>query len=125
MAGDFIRWQKGLQHKPEIGQIARMTGLDPFSVAGRCMAVWCWADAVTATGVVDGATREQIDMLAMHPGFAEAMETTRPHPWLLIDDQGITFSNYDRHNGQCAKKREKDNLKVRRWRDVHGVKRIV
>jgi hypothetical protein len=116
MAGDFIRWQKGLHRKPEVGQISRMSGLDAFSVAARCMAVWEWADEVTTTGVIDGATREQVDMIAMHPGFAAALESTRPHPWLLIDDQGLTFPNYDRHNGRCAKFRERDAERKREWR---------
>jgi hypothetical protein len=125
MAGDFIRWQKGLQQKPEVGQIARATGLDVFSVSARLMVVWCWADEVTTSGVVEGATREQIDMLAMHKGFCAAMESTRPHPWLFVDDLGVTFPNYDRYNGQCAKKRERDNLKVRKWRELHRVKPMV
>jgi hypothetical protein len=124
MAGDFIRWQKGLHRKPEIGQIARATGLNPCDVSARCMIVWEWADEVTATGVVDGATREQVDMIAMHQGFAAAMESTRPHAWLLVDDQGITFPNYERHNGQCAKKRQEDNERLRRWRERHRVKRV-
>ncbi len=123
MAGDFIRWQKGLQHKPEVGQIARATGLDVFSVAARLMAIWCWADEVTTTGVVDGATREQVDLLAMHTGFCAAMEGCRPHGWIMVDDDGVSFPNYDRHNGQCAKKRVMEAQRVRRWREQQKMKR--
>jgi hypothetical protein len=123
MAGDFIRWQKGLVRKPEVAQIARATGLDAFSVAARCMAVWEWADEVTTTGVVDGATREHIDMLAAHVGFCKAMEECRPHAWIMVDGDGVTFPNYDRYNGQCAKKRAAEAQRVRRWREQQKLKR--
>jgi hypothetical protein len=124
MAGDFIRWQKGLHRKPEITQIAKATGLDPFSVAARCMAVWEWADEATTTGIIEGSCREVVDRLAEHDGFCAAMECTRPHPWVIADDQGLTFVNYDKHNGRCAKHRIKENERLRRWREAHNVKRV-
>jgi hypothetical protein len=124
MASDFIRWQKGLVRKPEVAQIARATGLDAFSVAARCMVIWEWADEVTTTGVVDGANREQIDLLAMHTGFCAALEACRPHGWIMVDEDGVSFPNYDRHNGRCAKKRVEDNNRLRRWREQQRVKRV-
>jgi len=122
MAGDYIRWQKGLVRKPEVAQIARATGLDVFSVAARCMAIWEWADEVTITGVVEGATREQIDMLAMHCGFCAAMEACRPHGWIMVDENGVSFPNYERFNGQCAKKRMNEAQRLRRWRETQKMK---
>ena len=124
MAGDFIRWQKNLQHKSEVGQIARATGLDVFSVCARLMVVWCWADEATTTGVIEGATREQVDMLAGHKGFCEAMAACRPHGWIMVDEDGVSFPNYDRYNGRCAKKRQEDNNRLRRWREEQRLKRI-
>jgi hypothetical protein len=116
MAGDYIPWHKGLVRKPEVAQIARRTGLDAFSVSARLMCVWEWADEVTISGHIEGADQDQIDMIAMHIGFADAMMATRPGPWLVIDRTGATFPNYDRWNGQCAKRRQMDAERKRRHR---------
>jgi hypothetical protein len=125
MAGQWIRWEKGLTRKPEIAQIARATGLDACSVAARCMLIWEWADDNTITGIIDGATWEQVDAISGCNGFAHAMANTRPHPWILFDDQGVTFPNYAHHNGVAAKKRLHDAHRLREWRASRGiVKRV-
>jgi hypothetical protein len=37
--------------------------------------------------------------------------------WLAIGEDGIRVPNYDRHNGESAKKREQKNQRQSRWRD--------
>lgn len=116
MAGDYIPWNKGLYRKPEVSQIARMTGLSLFDVAGRLMAIWEWADDNTINGHIDGASADTVDMIAICPGFAAAMARTRPHSWIVLDDDGVMFPNYERWNGRCAKKRLIDADRQRRHR---------
>jgi hypothetical protein len=46
-----------------------------------------------------------IDKLVRMDGFADAMEAAR---WLVVSDDGITFPNYEEHNGPTAKARAVD-----------------
>ena len=118
MAGDWIKIEKCLMDKPEVDQIAALTGLGRWDVCGRLFAVWAWADSHTADGDMVGVGPETIDRIAGHEGFAVAMKATRPSAWLLIDEQGITIPAYDRHNGKNAKKRamEKNRQDLHRAR---------
>ena len=105
MAGHWIKWEKGLVRKPEIKQIARIMKITPHEAAARCMTVWEWADDVTVDGTVSGMTADDVDQEAGIRGFAKAMERISPQPWLVIQARSITFPNYARHNGRCAKER--------------------
>jgi len=124
MAGLWVKWEVGLPRKPEILQIARRLKMSPPEAAGRCMLVWEWADSATESGEILGVGRETIDGIAGIEGMCAAMEATRPHPWIMVDDTGVTFTNYDRHNGDCAKRRAEDAFRKRadRSRTKHGRK---
>ncbi len=121
MAGDWIKIEKTLTRKPEVLQIARLTGLDPWSVVGRLIDVWSWADAITEDGTIDNVGVEVVDTIAGHRGFAQAMAATRPLAWLLIDDHGITIPAYERHNGTSAKKRASNTRRKQDWRARRGI----
>lgn len=116
MAGDFIRWQKGLSRKPEVLQVARRLGISPAAAAGHMMVLWEWADDVTVDGNVPGATADLMDSIAGMPNLCDALQRTMPHPWLLLDSSGATFVRYERHNGQCAKRRMADAERKRMGR---------
>lgn len=116
MAGDYIPWCKGLVRKPEVAQIAKALKMSPFEVAGRLMCVWEWADEQTTDGFIHGASDSQVDMVAMHVGFADQMASTRPSPWLVKNDDGLMFPHFDRWNGRSAKRRLEDILRKRKAR---------
>lgn len=122
MAGDWIKVEKCLVQKPEVFQIASMTGIDHWSVVGRLIEVWSWADAQTENGVFDGISTAIIDRLAGYEGFAKAMAATKPSPWLVIDERGFSIPAYDRHNGKSAKKRALNNRRIQDYRTRHGIK---
>lgn len=122
MAGDWIKIETCLSRKPEVMQIARMTGLDRWSVCGRLIDLWAWADANTEDGILDDVGPEVIDSITGHEGFAAAMTATRPTPWLLVDEHGVTFTAYERHNGKNAKKRAYDTRRKQDWRASRGIK---
>lgn len=116
MAGQWIEWEKGLTRKPEVLQMARALKISTPEAAARCMLVWEWVDDATTTGHVDGCDRQTIDEIAGLSGFAQAMENTRPHAWISFDECGSTFTNYERHNGECSKKRAMEAKRQREYR---------
>lgn len=112
MAGDWIKWTKGLERKREVLMIAAALGRTPEEVAGRLMRLWDWCD--------DNITEEQIDSdghafvtlgsdqvhlidaLAGVTGFADAMTAAG---WIIQRNGSLTFPNFSRHNGKTAKSR--------------------
>jgi hypothetical protein len=110
MAGDWIKWVKGLSRKSEVLSMALTLKTDRRIVASACMELWEWADTETVDGHIRGADYAFIDGLVAFPGFARAIESVG---WLRSTEQGITLSRWDRHNGESAKKRAKDNDRKR------------
>lgn len=105
MAGDWIKWLKGLTRKSEVLQIARLLKRDRHEIAGRLMVLWEWADNETEDGHVPGGTAEFVDEHVGVSGFFGALETAG---WARSTDQGISLVNWSRHNGESAKKRARD-----------------
>jgi len=102
MAGDWIKWVKGLTRKREVVAMAAALEVSRKEVAATLMEVWEWADDNTSDGHVPGVTKTFLDEVACITGFADAMSTVG---WLTITEAGIAFSNFDRNNGKSAKKR--------------------
>jgi len=114
MAGDWIKWVKGLTKKREIAIIARAMGISRHEAAARCMEVWEWAGDQTINGVVPGVGLELVDGLTL-PGFGAAMLAAG---WLHADDDGIVIPNWTRHNDHSAKQRALDADRKRRSREM-------
>lgn len=113
MAGDWIKWVKGLSRRAEVLEMARALKTDRRIVACACMELWEWADTETQDGHIKGATSAFIDGLVALPGFASAIEAVG---WLRSTEQGITLTRWDRHNGASAKKRAQDVERQQRHR---------
>ena len=101
MAGHWIKWEKGLCRKPEIMQMAAQLNQSEQHTAACCMLVWEWADDITTEGLIK-VTKDAVDKIAGQPGFAQAMVDAE---WLVESATCIQFPNYERHNGNTAKKR--------------------
>lgn len=108
-AGMWIRWERGLPGKPEIGIVARSMGVTRLHAAGACMEVWSWAEDQTSDGFVPVSLEEISEILRM-PGVAEAMKAAS---WLIEVPGGVMFPNWDRHNGEPAKRRALNALRMR------------
>jgi hypothetical protein len=115
MAGDWIKMRHALLQDPSVFSIGAEVGLDTFGVIGRLLAVWCWADTHTETGLVRGATCPQVDAVAQREGFAVAMQNAG---WLRVSERGIEFPAFTRHNGNSAKRRGLDALRKRENRSA-------
>lgn len=102
MAGDWIKMRNDLADDPAVIGIASKTGLDEFAVVGRLQHLWSWADRQSRDGHAAGVTGMWVDKHVRCDGFAQAMAEVG---WLSIKKGGIDFPNFDRHNGESAKKR--------------------
>lgn len=102
MAGDWIKMRTDLADDPAVIVLSESCGLDPDTVVGKLHRLWSWADKHTADGNAVGVTYAFLDRYLSVPGFAEIMEQVG---WLTTDGAVLTIPNFDKHNGQSAKKR--------------------
>ena len=108
MAGDWIKIQHVTPDKPEVWQMAASLGIDADAVVGKLVRVWVWADQQSVDGTCHAAsvTKALLDRMVSVAGFCDCMIEAG---WMLESDDGITFTNFDRHNGTSAKKRAQAN----------------
>lgn len=98
----WIKIRTNLATDPAVSRMALILKTPARQVVGCLVAVWCWADELTADGYIEHASLEQIDEIAGKKGFASAMVTVG---WLASNDAGVVLPKWDRHNGQSAKAR--------------------
>ncbi len=99
--------------KPEIRAAARICGKTMPEAFCAFFRLWAYFDAHTATGFLPGLVLEDLDDIAKLRGFGQAMANVG---WISADSSGISISNWDRHNGQSAKKRAMDQKRKQRER---------
>lgn len=114
MAGDWIKIRKDLVYDPDVVNIAADCNIDEFSVVGRLVAIWSWLDTHSVDGRRVRITDPFLDRLSGSSGFASAM---RHVGWLSGESGDLTFPNFDRHNGESAKKRAVEQRKKQYQRD--------
>jgi hypothetical protein len=128
MAGDWIKWTKGLERKREVLMMAASLDRAPEEIAGRLMRLWDWCDDNIGDGQVAesgcasvtlGAQQlSLIDGITGVVGFADAMSATG---WLVQENWTLTFPNYARHNGKTAKSRSLSQWRMQRKRYADDV----
>jgi len=101
----WIKWNHGLESRPEVLAMARSLGLDPIHVAGCRMVAWAWGDRELRNGRAASVDVAQLDQIARVENFGNAMKRVG---WLRCDDDGFVFSKWDRHNSKSAKQRTLD-----------------
>lgn len=114
MAIPWIKVRGNLREQREVFVVARRLGLGRDHVVGLCVRFWAWADGQTTDGTIDGIRPADIDAVVEHDGFAAALAEAG---WLLVDERGVIIPNFDRHNGESAKKRAMKTQRQARWRD--------
>lgn len=119
MAGDWIKWVKGLADKREVIQMAVELNIPRTDVAGRLMRVWEWADDnCDVDGNAPSVTKAFVDETVGAHGFADAMQKAG---WLHVNSGGLAFPNFERHNAQPAKRRALTQRRVKRLRNAASV----
>jgi hypothetical protein len=102
MAGDWIKMRACLAYDPAVIGIAATLDITEFEVVGILHNLWSWADSQSRDGHAVGVTEKWINSFCQRDGFASAMQKAG---WLEINDAGVSFPNFDRHNGETAKAR--------------------
>jgi hypothetical protein len=113
LAGDWIKWVKGLTRRREVVQMSFTLKADPRLIAAVCMEVWEWVDGETTDGHLPGCGLDYLDSIARMAGFGEAMAKAG---WVSVGEDGITIPNFDRHNGASAKRRSAASESMRKRR---------
>jgi hypothetical protein len=115
MAGDWIKMRVDLDDDPAVIGISAGTGLDTPGVVGRLHKLWSWADRQSRDGHAPSVTEMWLDRYVGCEGFASAMQQ---QGWLTVDTSGISFPNFDRHNGKSAKTRALATSRQRNAREA-------
>lgn len=114
MAGDWIKWQRGLSRKPEVLRMSAKLQRSRHEIAALLMEVWEWTDEQVAdpdedgnaiVRIESGQARAFIDHLTGLLGFADAMSAEK---WIEFRSAHVAFPNWGRHNGKSAKRRALD-----------------
>lgn len=102
MAADWIKFEASTLDKAEVWQIAADLSIDPDAVLGKLLRVWVWFDQHTEEGNAPSVTKMLLDRQVGVTGFCDAMVGAG---WMDDDGDSIGLPNFDRHNGETAKKR--------------------
>ena len=115
------RWMKievTLPNKVEVFEMSEFLGIDPDCVVGKLNKVWGWFNEHSMDGVEPISVIKILNNLAKNDRFCNAMVKVG---WLIINKKTIKIPNFERHNGDGAKKRA---LNARR-QDKHRNKKAI
>jgi len=125
MAGDWIKMRVDLAEDPAVIAMASSLQVHETHVVGMLHKVWAWADRHAENGHAKNVTVSWLDRYIGVTGFSQAMQEAG---WLLVDN-GVRFPDFDRHNGESAKKRahatERKRLERVRHKEVTTLSRKV
>lgn len=107
-----------LDTDPAVIGIADRLQVPELHVIGLLWKVWAWADQHTEGCNHLGVTDVTLDRFTGVTGFANAL---RKVGWLTGKGNALTFPNFERHNGQTAKLRGKNQVKMAEYRNRKSV----
>ena len=116
----MAKWIKVETHTPdksELRQIARLCHCSKADAFLAFFRVFVWLDEQTEDGYVDFFTPADAVEIGGLNGLGAALETVR---WITFGPTGAVVSNWDRHNGQSAKRRCLDAERKRSVRMASG-----
>jgi hypothetical protein len=106
----WIKVETTTPDKPEVVKMAlRLKVKDHDLIVGKLLRLWAWADSNSVDGLGVPITRAFIDRLVSLKGFASALE--KEAKWISGPDGSIDFHNFERHNGDSAKRRAMETRK--------------
>jgi hypothetical protein len=119
MAGDWIKMRCNLDTDPAVFKMAELLGIDELGIVGRLWKFWAWADQHVSDCNAVSVTTKTIDRITCTKNFSDALQKVG---WLELknDEEGyFSIPNFDRHNGQTAKRRALTKNRVEKNRVTH------
>ncbi len=113
MAGDWIKFECATLNKPEVAMMSARLERDPDEIIGKLLRWWHWLDENTENGNAVSVTKAFIDRITFCEGFANALCQVS---WLEGRDGRFSVPNFDRHNGETAKKRALSQKRTQKHR---------
>ena len=113
MSQNWLPIRCDLHVDPAVIAIADATGTDEFSVVGRLVRLWSWANEQLPDGNAQGVTVAWIDRYLSCSGFASAMVKAG---WLEQNEHGVAFPKFEVWNSQGAKIRKLTAERVKKHR---------
>lgn len=112
MAGDWLKWTKGLPCKMEVLRMASQVGVSPMHVAGTCMVFWEWLDDNVSAADVDSEGTAHVPLRNLRPDFLDAVVELRGFAaamaevgWLHFLDGALLVPDFATQNPRTAKTR--------------------
>lgn len=102
MRRPWIKIEVSTPDKPEVCAIATRLRIDPDAVVGKLVRLWAWAESNRIQPNDLGVTKEFLDKVCGRKGFTEALLQAG---WLIEGPEGLSFPNFERHNGNDSKVR--------------------
>lgn len=87
---------------PAVISMAESLDLAEDEIVGKLHKLWSWADRHATNGFAAAITPRWVDKYVSHSGFSIALQNVK---WIEFSDSGVTFPNFDKHNGKSAKTR--------------------
>lgn len=109
MAGEWIKVRTNLWDDPRVGQLCELTDQGEAAIIGGLYWLWATADEHSADGLLHGMTTRTIDRKTGVQGLGKALVTIG---WLTENEQGVTVSRFEEHNGASAKQRAQTAKRV-------------
>ena len=120
MAGDWIKMRTDLSTDPAVIGTAARLNVDEDTIVGKLHRLWSWANHQTTDGNAVGVTSDWINRYLDCEGLAEALCEVG---WMVVSDDSIQLPEFERHNGESAKKRAQTAKRVQKHRDEASYKR--
>jgi hypothetical protein len=83
--------------------------IDNDAVVGKLLRIWTWFDAHSTDGNAPSVTKVLLDRRVGVTGFCDSMIACG---WMVEECGVISIPNFDRHNGETAKKRAQTAKRV-------------
>jgi hypothetical protein len=114
----WIKYRTNLPTDPRVVRIAGILRKPVHHVVGALLAFWALGDEHTTDGTLHGYTPEAVDDIIGVRGFSEALRSVN---WMEVGPEYVKIPDFDRHNGESAKRRAQTALRASRLRNAQSV----
>lgn len=105
----WIKVRKGLNDSPKMIALSRLCGCTRERAFDGWFRLYSYFDSVTSDGKVEFFEAVDVDRIAQLEGLGNALATIG---WLRFEYGGCTVVDWQKHNGNSAKKRLLTNERV-------------